>query len=89
MPTGKVTLNCARIVEPDLAVIDQLARIQLEARRRGCTVCLEDARSELLDLICFAGLEGTLCVEVQRQPEQREQPGGVEKEGELDDPSIL
>jgi len=89
MASGKVTLNCARIVEPDLAVIDQLARIQLEARRRGCMVCLEDARSDLLDLICFAGLEGALCVEVQRQPEQREQPGGVEEESELDDPPVL
>ncbi len=89
MATGKVNLNCARIVQPDLAVIDQLARIQLEARRRGCKVCLQGATSELLDLICFAGLEGALCVEVQRQPEQREQPGGVEEERELDDPPVL
>jgi hypothetical protein len=89
MATGKVRLNCARIVEPDLAVIDQLARIQLEARRRGCTVCLADAGSELLELICFAGLEGALRVEVKRQPEQREQPRGVEEEGELGDPPVL
>lgn len=89
MATGKVILNCARIAAPDLAVIDQLARIQLEARRRGCTVCLEEAGSELVDLICFAGLDEALCVEVEREPEQGEQPGGVEEERELDDPSVF
>ena len=89
MATGKVILNCARIVEPDLAVIDQLARLRLEARRRGCMLCLEEAGTELVDLICFAGLDETLGIEVQREPEQGEQPGGVEEERELDDPPVF
>ena len=89
MATGKVMLNCAHIEKPDLAVIDQLARIQLDARRRGCAMLLQNAGSDLVDLICFAGLDGTLCVEVQRQSEKREKLGGVEEERELDDRAIL
>lgn len=88
MSTRKVTLNCAQIKESDLAVVDDLARMQLEARRCGCKVRLEDVSNELLELICFAGLDGALCVEVQRQPEEWEQPGGVEEERELDDPPL-
>jgi hypothetical protein len=88
MATGKVMLNCARIQKPDLAVIDQLARIQLEVRRRGCAMHLQNAGSDLVDLICFAGLDRALRVEVQGQPEEREQLGGVEEERELDDPSL-
>jgi hypothetical protein len=88
MSTRKVTLNCAHIKEWDLAVVDDLARMQLEARRCGCKVRLEDMSSELLELICFAGLDGALCVEVQGQPEEWEQPGGVEEKRELDDPAL-
>jgi len=88
MSTRKVTLNCAHIKESDLSVVDDLARMQVEARRCGCEVHLEDVSGELLDLICFAGLDGALGVEVERQPEEWEQLRGVEEERELDDPPL-
>jgi hypothetical protein len=78
------------LVEPDLLTVEALARLQLAARRMGCGVRLRDAPPELHGLLAFAGLDGAipsdeLGLEARRQAEQREQPLGVEKEGELDD----
>jgi len=86
MATDTVTLSCARIGRPDLGAIDTIARILLGARRGGCEVCLTEASVELLALIELAGLDEVLRVEVKRKPEERKQPGGVEKERELPDP---
>ena len=36
---------------PDLAVVNQLARCQLAARRLGCSIRLRGACAELLDLV--------------------------------------
>jgi hypothetical protein len=41
---------------PDMAVIDELARLQLAARRAGCEIRLRDARGFLWQLIHLAGL---------------------------------
>ena len=60
---------------PDLAVVDELARLQLAARRAGCTVRLRDAVPALVGLLDLVGLSRTLCVEVSRQPEDLEQRG--------------
>ena len=87
MATGTVNLNCARIKRPDLGAIDDIARIHLGVRRSGCNLQLRSAGDELTALIEFAGLGDVLCVEVQRQPEQRKQLLGVEEEGELPDPA--
>lgn len=54
---------------PDLSVIDVLARWQLNARRCGGQLRLEDVCSELEALLDFAGLRQ----EVGGQPEDREQ----------------
>ena len=88
MATETVTLNCARIKKPDLAVIDQIARMQLGAQRCGCALQLARPSDELVGLIEFAGLGVVLGVEVQRQPEEWEEPGCVEEEGELADPTV-
>jgi hypothetical protein len=40
----------------DLAVVDQLARWQLAARRVGCAIRLRDACAELSGLLAFLGL---------------------------------
>jgi hypothetical protein len=87
MATETVIVNCARIEKPALDAIDRIARATLAARRRGREVWLSNASDALLELLCFAGLDGTLRVEVKRQPEQRKEPGGVEEEGELPDPA--
>jgi anti-anti-sigma regulatory factor len=87
MAIGTVILNCAQIQNPGVAAIDYLARLKLGLKRGGCELCLAHPGPELKELIELAGLSGVL-VEVERQPEEREQPGGVEKEGELADPPV-
>jgi gamma-glutamyl:cysteine ligase YbdK (ATP-grasp superfamily) len=70
---------------PDLAALDALARVQLAARRAGLELRLCNASPELCGLAAFAGLDAALGVEVERQPEEREQRRGVEEERELGD----
>ncbi len=86
MATGTVNLSCARITRPDLATIDQIARIQLGVRRNGCELRLEQPCAELVALIELAGLSGVLRVQVHREAEEREQPRCVQEERELPDP---
>jgi ABC-type transporter Mla MlaB component len=45
--------GCGR---PDLATVDVLARLQLAARRLGCSIGLRDASVELLELLDLVGL---------------------------------
>ena len=47
-------------VEPDAVTVDALARLQLAAKRRGCTVRLHDASPRLLGLVCLMGLDRVL-----------------------------
>jgi ABC-type transporter Mla MlaB component len=41
--------------------VDALARLQLGARRSGCTVRLANASRELLELVELMGLTDVLC----------------------------
>ena len=88
MATGTVTLNCACVTKPDLAAIDELARIRLALARCGCELRLEQPSEDLVALIEFAGLAGVLRVQVQRKAEERKQLGRVEKESELAYPPV-
>jgi hypothetical protein len=72
MSTDTVILDCARMHESGLAAVGVIARARLAARRRGATFRVRNASDELLELIVFAGLDGCLGVEVQRQSEERE-----------------
>ena len=81
-----VCLDCGHIEAPTAATIDEIARLQLAARRRGCQLELASANPSLLELIGFVGLSGVLRVQARGQAEERKQPGGVEEEGELSDP---
>ena len=47
-------------VQPDAVTIEALARLQLGARRHGCTVRLRNASTELLALVDFMGLADVL-----------------------------
>jgi ABC-type transporter Mla MlaB component len=95
-PDGTTVLLCdvARLADVDMATIDALARIALRARRLGCAVNLRDAPPELLQLLAFAGLSDVLpCdpssgVKVTGQPEQREEPLGVQEERDPADPPV-
>jgi hypothetical protein len=67
----------------DLGAIDALARLRV-----GRPLVLRGASAELCDLIRFCGLEGVLGVEREREPEEREDPSGVEEERQLGDPPV-
>lgn len=47
-------------VEPDAVCVEALARLQLAAKRHGCTVRLRHASPELLRLVAFMGLADVL-----------------------------
>ena len=53
----------------DLGLVDQLARLQLAARRLGCAIELRGACPELLDLLELVGLR----VEMSRKSEHLEE----------------
>jgi anti-anti-sigma regulatory factor len=65
--------------------VELLARLHLTARRRGLELRIA-ASPELRELIAFCGLEEVLAVELQREPEEREELCGLEEERELLDP---
>ena len=72
----------------DLGTVNLLARMHLRAKRRGATLRVQNASDGLLELIDFTGLSDVLCVEPQRQPEEREDALGVEEERQLGDLSV-
>ena len=80
-----VCLDCGPLKAPTAATIDEIARFQLAARRRGMQLELANANPYLLELIEFVGLSGVLRVQTGGQTEERKQPGGIEEEGELGD----
>ena len=87
-----VECDASQLGMPDAATVDALARLQLRVRRRGARVRLVHASLELRQLIALMGLSEIMpCVagsglEAGRQAEEREEPGGVEEEGDLADP---
>ena len=84
-----VCLDCGPFTKPTAATVDQIARVHLAMRRCGCELELRNADPCLLELIGFVGLAEVLRVESRRQAEEREQPGSIEEEGELDDSPLL
>jgi hypothetical protein len=79
------TVYDAGALAADAHAVEALARLQLDARRRGCTARVQGASSELTELLAFCGLSFVLGVEVKRQPEEREDRLGVEEERHLGD----
>ena len=55
-----------RTDKADLALVDALARVQLDARRRGWKVEVRVDSGELVDLLELAGMTGVISVEVRR-----------------------
>jgi hypothetical protein len=84
--TAAITCDVSAVV-PDLAAIDGLARLQLEARRAGLDIALQRPSRRLLALLKFSGLADALGVEMVRDAEEREERGGVEEEGQPDHPA--
>jgi len=84
-----------RALEPDLVAVETLARLRLTARRLGCGLRLRGASRALEQMVAFCGLCDVLPVEDGLvlgghggQPEQREQPLGVEERVEARDPPV-
>jgi len=69
---------------PDLRTVDELARLQLTARRAGWSIRLAEVSTALAELLDLLGMD-VLGVEVSRQPEDREEVG-VEEVVMPDDP---
>ena len=55
-PPAPLPCDAAAVVEPDLPVLDAIARLALRARRNGQAFRLEHASPALLDLIKWCGL---------------------------------
>ena len=78
--------------DPDAAVVDALARMQLTALRLGRRVELRAACAELRHLLAWMGLEDLiplcpeLSLEPERQAEKREQARSVQEEADPADP---
>jgi hypothetical protein len=72
----------------DLATANALARAHVNARRLGSRLHVVNASPELQELIAFVGLADVLLGRAERQPEEREQPFGVEEGREADDPAV-
>ena len=52
--------------KPDIALVDELARLRLIAKRAGGNVIVRGATSELVELIELAGLTDVISVEMRR-----------------------
>jgi hypothetical protein len=77
-----------RSLPADLTAVDALARLQLAARRRGCTLLLTGTSASLRSLIDLVGLADALPGVLERQAEEGEDGLSVEEEAELDDPPL-
>ena len=85
------------LTRSDLATVDALCRMRLAVLRLRCELALRNVPPELDALLAFVGLDGIARVtpgpetsggRVRRQPEQREQGGGIEEEGDVDDAAV-
>lgn len=87
-----IVCDAGELTDADCGTVDQLARLQLIARRRGRRICLRRVSSELHELLAVAGLCDVLgCpdwlgLETGGQAEEREEPGGVQEERDAADP---
>ena len=81
------TWPLGRTSRPDLAVVDELARLQLAAKRLGCSIQLRGTCTELRELLAMLGLDEVVAGlgQVIGQTEGCEQ-AGVEEVVMPDDP---
>jgi hypothetical protein len=84
--------DVSQLTDPDLGTVDELARLQLAAVRRGSRVRLINVTADLQGLLVLLGLDEVLgCgpglgIEARRQAEHREKSRGVQEEGDPADP---
>ena len=78
------TWQLGALRRPDLGLVEELARLQLAARRLDCSIGLCSERAELSELLDLVGLRAAL-PEVLGQPERGEE-GRVDEVVVPDDP---
>ena len=90
-PNSPIVCDVGALGHADVRSVEALALLQVAARRRGFHIVIRDASEDLRDLIVLLGLDEVLpCiggsgVEPRRQPEQREEPVGLEEEADPGD----
>ena len=82
---GVVVCDVAAVRRPDVVTVDALARLRLTARRHGWSLTVRGVAPDLLRLLHLIGLADVL-PQAGRQPEEREQAGGVEEVVDGGDP---
>ncbi|MFG2054291.1 STAS domain-containing protein [Micromonospora sp. NPDC048930] len=82
---GIVACDVAAVASPDVVTVEALARLRLTARRHGWQLVVRGAGPALLRLVELLGLTDEL-PQSGRQPEQREEPSGVQETGDRGDP---
>jgi CO dehydrogenase/acetyl-CoA synthase gamma subunit (corrinoid Fe-S protein) len=70
---------------PTLAVVDQIAALELHARHHHGAIVLDSTCAELGDLLDLTGLRELVGVQVHGQSESRENRCGVEEKSHLRD----
>ena len=55
-----IVVDVGALVDPDVRAVDALARMQVVARRAGCTIRLRDATDRLRELVELMGLRDAL-----------------------------
>jgi ABC-type transporter Mla MlaB component len=58
-----VRCDLGSAVTADLALVDRLARLRLDARRRRCRLEIRTTDTELRDLLELSGLDGVVLLE--------------------------
>lgn len=83
-PGQVVEFDLGALSRADLGTIEVLARLQLTARRVGRRIRVSHPPAGLGDLLALLGLDScaAIRVEVVGQTEEREEPGGVQEEGD-------
>lgn len=82
---GVVLCDLAGVARPDVVTVETLARLRMTARRHGWRLLVDGAGPALLELFGLLGLSDVL-PEAGRQPEEREEAGGVEEVVDRRDP---
>jgi anti-anti-sigma regulatory factor len=77
--------DCSALGEVDAGQLEGIARLCLRLKRSGCGLRLANPSARLLELIELAGLASVLGIEAGREAEEREDPGGVQEEGQIGD----
>jgi ABC-type transporter Mla MlaB component len=82
---GVVLCDVAGVARPDVVTVEALARLRMTARRHGWRLLVDGAGPALLELVGLLGLTDLL-PQAGRQPEEREEAGGVEEVVDRRDP---